>query len=354
MIPGPGLRTVGRLADLADRRVLVLGFARTGRAATRLLAGAGAHVVVVDDRPAAQAAAEVAALGAELVAAPGPDRLAELAASAALVVVSPGVAPTHPLFAAAAASPARVISEVELAGAVAEVPILAVTGTNGKTSVTSLAAAMLEASGRRAAAAGNIGLPLLEAVAEGAADVVVAEVSSFQLAGTDRFHPAVAAWINLAEDHLDWHGSLAAYVAAKARIFANQEPGDVAVANAEDPVTLDHAAASAARLVTFGGERGDYRVAGAELLAPAGSLGPVAALVRRMPHDLANALAAAAVAMEAGAPLEGCQAALWAWSPLAHRVAHVATVGGVAATVKPNGIEAVPSGFFTTTAQEPP
>jgi UDP-N-acetylmuramoylalanine--D-glutamate ligase len=339
-----------RLAELAGRRVVVLGFARTGRSTARLLAEVGTEVVVVEDAPGVDAACEAEAIGAVLVVSPGRERLAALVRSAELIVVSPGVAPTHPLFGIAKAHAVRVVSEVELAACVAEVPILAITGTNGKTTVTSLAASMLQASGRSCTAAGNIGLPLIEAAAWHDSDVIVAEVSSFQLAFTERFRPAVAAWINLAEDHLDWHGSFSAYVAAKARIFANQRAEDVAVANAEDPVTLAHAAASLARLVTFGGSDGEYRLVGDELVAPAGSLVAIADLSRRMPHDLANALAAAAVAMEAGASLEGCRAALKAWEPLAHRVAHVATLDGIAyyddsKATTPSAVVAALSGF---------
>lgn len=343
--PGGG---VAGLEHLAGTSVLVLGFARTGRAAARLLAAAGAEVVVVEDAPSPSAGDEVAALGAVLAAAPGPSELAGLAAGAELVVVSPGVPPDHPLF--AATDPGRLVSEVELAGRVASMPIVAITGTNGKTTVTSLAASMLEASGRACVAAGNIGLPLLEAVTDPTREVVVAEVSSFQLATTDRFHPAVAAYLNLAPDHLDWHGSLEAYAAAKARIFANQLEGDVAVANADDPATLAAASTCPARLVTFGATAADYRVAGDELVTPAGALLSIGRLARHLPHDLANALAAAAVALSAGAELDGCRAALEAWRPLAHRVAHVATIDGVAfyddsKATTPSAVAAAIAGF---------
>ncbi len=342
--PGEG----GGLDALAGRRVVVLGFARTGRAAARLLAAAGAAVVAVEDAPAADAAETAAGAGARLVVAPGRNELAELLAGADLVVVSPGVPPSHPLF--ALADPTRLVSEVELAGRVAAVPIAAVTGTNGKTTVTSLAAAMLEASGRACVAAGNIGLPLIEAVADPALDVVVAEVSSFQLATTDRFHPFVAAHLNLAADHLDWHGSTAAYAAAKARVFANQEAADVAIANADDPASLRAARTSPGRLVTFGHAGADYTEVAGDLVTPDGSLLPVARLARRLPHDRVNALAAAAVARAAGATLEGCRAALEAWRPLAHRVAHVATVGGVAyyddsKATTPSAVAAAVAGF---------
>ncbi len=131
--------------------------------------------------------------------------------------------------------------------------MVAITGTNGKTTVTTLVTAILDASGLRAVAAGNIGVPMIEAVACGC-DVVVAEVSSFQLQFTETFRPAVSCWLNLAPDHLDWHPTLDHYAAAKARVWANQGGGDTAVFNADDPVV-----AAAAGPDPGGGRPGDLR-----------------------------------------------------------------------------------------------
>ncbi len=243
------------------------------------------------------------------------------------------------------------LSEIELAYRLAEIPIVAVTGTNGKTTVTSLVAEMLVASGVSAAAAGNIGYPLVEAVRRPGLEVVVAEVSSFQLALTEAFRPSVATWLNLAEDHLDWHGDLDHYVGSKARIWANQETGDVAVANAEDPVVAEAARDARGRVLTFGLAAGDYHKDGERLVGPDGrELASVADLSRDMPHDVANALAALATAMAAGATAEGCRAALRGAQPLAHRVELVGRVGGVgyyddSKATTPSAVAAALAGF---------
>jgi UDP-N-acetylmuramoylalanine--D-glutamate ligase len=159
----------------------------------------------------------------------------------------------------------------------------------------------------------------------------VAEVSSFQLAFAESFRPVVAVWLNLAPDHLDWHGDLDAYVAAKARIWANQGPGDVAVVNADDAVVMAQAARAPSRLVTFGlaPDRSNFTVVDGWLRGPDGPLVEVATLARSLPHDLTNALAASAAALAAGATVEGVRAALSAFAPLPHRLSLVGYAGGV-------------------------
>ena len=314
---------------MTGRRVVVLGLAVTGAAVARELQAQGMTVVAVDDRPDDALRQRAADLGVELVEAPSPDELARLAGDAGLMVVSPGVPAGHPVFALKGRVP--VISEVELAGTMARAPIVAVTGTNGKTTVTTLVAAMLEASGRRALAAGNIGLPLVEA-ARRDVDVLVAEVSSFQLQLTSTFRPRVAVWLNLAEDHLDWHPTMQHYVEAKTRVWANQSGDDLAVANADDPVVWAAAANAPARVVGFstGAETSGYCVVDGELRTPeAEKIAALAELARALPHDLANALAASAAALGAGATLEGCRRALVSFRGLPHRVERVGEAGGV-------------------------
>ena len=209
---------------------------------------------------------------------------------------------------------------------------MAITGTNGKTTVTTLVRAMLEASGKTAVAAGNIGLPLLDAVG-GDAEVVVAEVSSFQLALTTSFHPAVGAWVNFSPDHLDWHATVDDYRDAKARLWANSGPGDVAVVNVEDPVVRaasELPRARGATVCTFGLEAGDYTLRGGALVAPDGTaVVAVDELARTMPHDLVDALCATATAMAAGASPQGCRRALVAFRGLPHRVELVGEASGV-------------------------
>ena len=335
--------TGGRATAGSRRAALVVGFAVTGQAAATALLEAGYEVRAVDDAGGARArtVAEAAGrLGVELVLRPGREKLAALGGDAALVVLSPGIPPAHPVF--EVVQPERVISETELGfrllGASGP-PLLAVTGTNGKTTVTQLITAMLAASGVSAVAAGNIGLPLVEVArrqAAGGADpaeAIVVEVSSFQLAWTRSFHPYVACWLNLAEDHLDWHRDIGEYAAAKARIWANQTAADVSVVNAEDTLVMEAAAGTSgtsARVVTFGVDDGDYRTRDGALVGPDGTpIAHVSDLPRALPHDLANAAAALAVALEAGATAQGCARALAAGVPMPHRIELVAEAGGI-------------------------
>ncbi|MGH9282999.1 MAG: UDP-N-acetylmuramoyl-L-alanine--D-glutamate ligase, partial [Acidimicrobiales bacterium] len=227
---------------------MVVGLGITGRAACAHLAARGWEVVVVEDAPTDATGPEAEGLGARL------GSVADVA-GADLVVPSPGVGPTHPVHGSARAAGVPVWSEVELAWrARGDRRVVAITGTNGKTTVATLVAAMLVASGTPAVAAGNIGLPLVTAVdatdGDTTAQVLVAEVSSFQLAYTEQFRPEVAVWLNLAPDHMDWHPTMEDYAAAKARIWANQGPGDVAVVNAEDPAVMAAAAGAPGRVVT--------------------------------------------------------------------------------------------------------
>jgi UDP-N-acetylmuramoylalanine--D-glutamate ligase len=247
-----------------------------------------------------------------------------------LVVTSPGLAVDHPLFEAASDRDVPVWSEIELAGELARTSdgpaIAAITGTNGKTTVTTMAAAILDASGIKSVAAGNIGLPLVDAVTMDV-DVVVAEVSSFQLQFIHRFHPAVSCWLNFAEDHLDWHPTVEHYRAAKARIWGNQGQGDTAVVNADDAMVLASSSSipegvAVARFSTSG--PADYMLERARLVRADGVvLADLADLPRAFPHDISDALAAAAVGLAAGASPTGCRDGLAAWQPLPHRVSFV-------------------------------
>ena len=308
-----------------------MGFRLAGEALASHLLATGWQVVAVDDFPANGMGDRARAMGVDLVAHPGAAELERLVAGADVVAPSPGIPVGHPVFAVAAAADVPVLGEVELAWRALDCPVVAVTGTNGKTTVTTLVAAALEASGLRALAAGNIGLPLASAVGADV-DVVVAEVSSFQLQFVDGFRPAVAVLLNLAPDHLDWHPDLASYAAAKARIWERQGPGDVAVVNADDPVIVAMAAAAPGDVVTFGltaAAGTDWTVSGAAVRGPDGPVVDVADLPRSLPHDLANALAAAAAATAAGATVEGIRSALTGFAGLPHRLTLVGETGGV-------------------------
>jgi UDP-N-acetylmuramoylalanine--D-glutamate ligase len=322
---------------------LVVGLGVTGEAVARRLATDG-PVTVVDDHPEsagfAERAARLTALGVTVVGAPGPERLADLVASADLVVPSPGVPEAHPVYDLAGQRGVPLFSEIELAGAAAArrgVPLVAVTGTNGKTTVTTLITEMLAAGGQRAVAAGNIGRPLLDAVFDDV-DVVVAEVSSFQLRFTATFRPRVSVFLNVAEDHLDWHPSFKEYVAAKARIFVNQAGDDLLVFNGDDAAVAEVSAAAPARSVAFTlgagtgrpGVADAWRVDAGQLRRPDGAgLLAVADLARSGPHDVANALAAAAAAADLGAGDEALTRVLASFSGLPHRVTPVGQSGGV-------------------------
>ena len=311
------------------RRVLVYGLGVSGTATAAHLLAEGIDVVAADDDTGDGPRRVADRLGITVVGAPDPATLRTLVDSVDEVVVSPGVPAHHRLFGLDTRVP--VVGEVELAGRRAQVPVCAITGTNGKTTVTTLVSAMLRASGRSAAPAGNIGAPLLDAVGSGA-DVVVAELSSFQLALTETFRPAVGAWLNFAPDHLDWHGSVADYRRAKARLWANAGPGDVAVVNAEDDVVAAESSAPRSRgatVVTFGLRRGDYTVRGGALVGPGGAIARAHELPRAWPHDIANALCACAVALSAGAHRDGCRQALVEFTGLPHRVELVGEARGV-------------------------
>jgi len=315
---------------MAPDRVLVYGLGVSGRATAALLLSEGDVVVAADDDAGERPRASAAELGIELVTSPDGPALAALASSVDQIVVSPGVPACHRVFSLEVDVP--VIGEVELAWRRSRCPIVAITGTNGKTTVTTLVHAMLEASGRRSVAAGNIGLPLLDAVG-GEPEVVVAEVSSFQLALTVSFHPSVGAWLNFSADHLDWHASEEDYRRAKARLWANSGPGDVAVANVEDPVVMAAAAVPrdrGASVHTFGRHDGDYTVRAGALVGPDEvAVVRVDELARSMPHDVIDALCALATARAAGASLEGCRRALLGFRGLPHRVELVGEANGV-------------------------
>jgi UDP-N-acetylmuramoylalanine--D-glutamate ligase len=324
-------------ADIPSAPWLVLGLGVTGQAVLRGLVTRGEPAVAVDDGPTEAGRALARDLGVDLVEAPAEDRLEALVRSSGAVVPSPGVPDHHPVFRLAAAHGVTVRSEFDLATRWDPRPLLAVTGTDGKTTVVTLVTAMLAASGLQAVAAGNTEVPLVAAIADPDTEVFVVEASSFRLLHSERFAPSVATWLNLGADHLDAHASLADYEAAKARIWAHQGPDQVAVGNADDPVVARHLASAPGRQVSFGlvadadHHVAHYHVADGHLVVAGGErLLAVDELPRAFPHDLANALAATATALEGGATLDGVRDALRTFRGLPHRVARVGESGGVA------------------------
>jgi UDP-N-acetylmuramoylalanine--D-glutamate ligase len=315
------------LQELSGRRVLVLGLGRSGQSAAAFCAARGADVVAADERA-------LDALG-PIELPPGVERVVgepfPPSRDFDLVVPSPGVPPARYEKGAA-----RVWGDVELAARALSIPIVAVTGTNGKSTTTCLVEAMLRAAGFRARAAGNLGTPALELVGE-PLDVAVLEVSSFQLETIESFAPHVAVLLNVTPDHLDRHGSFGAYAAAKARIFENQGPEDVAVLNADDAASRTIAPGLEARVFEFGAhgpfERGAWLDTGSAVLRsePAGTLTrlPLDGVALLGAHNRENLLAALCAAVAAGAEPEKAFAAAEDFEGLPHRSQSVGRVDGV-------------------------
>lgn len=325
----------GEVRDARGQATLVFGLRATGDAVVRALrtcdSDSGVSRLIVSDdsleRPdVAERADALQALGVDVMSPPAEPlgwRAVLSAEAVSLVVPSPGVAPSHPLIRGALDAAIPVRSEIDLAAERIRVPLVAITGTNGKTTVTEMVTAMLRESGARVACGGNIGTPLI-AVSAADVDVVVAEVSSFQLEFTSSaFSPRVAVLLNVADDHLDWHGSRGAYDAAKARVFAHQGVDDVLV------VGDDHDARCLA--ATAGSSVVAIRDSGSDALRrPDGSAVLDAAdLPRALPHDRANLLAAAEAALAAGADIDAVRRVARSYRTQHHRVEFVATIDGV-------------------------
>jgi UDP-N-acetylmuramoylalanine--D-glutamate ligase len=242
---------------------------------------------------------------------------------------------THRVIAAAVARSTPVLSEIELAYRWEQDrrggprPMLAVTGTDGKTTTTLLTVAMLQRAGLSSVDAGNTSTPLVEAIADDH-DAFVVECTSFRLAWTPTFRAEAAAWLNLAPDHLNWHRSMATYEDAKAQIFANQRPEDTAIGFVDDPVVMRRLERAPGRHVTFG-SGGDYRVEGGWLVGPRGPIAEIASMRRSLPHDVTNALAASALVLETGLADEDAVAgALATFRGPPHRLEEIGRWDGVA------------------------
>jgi UDP-N-acetylmuramoylalanine--D-glutamate ligase len=318
-------------------RPLVLGAARSGIAAARLLASRGTTRIVVNDRAPAETLPEAVRLLAEI---PGVEALfgshpAELADRADLVVVSPGIPLSLPLIARARERGIPVIGEVELAAPFVSARKIGITGSNGKSTTTALVAEIARAAGLSAEPAGNFGLPLSE-LAGSDLDLVAVELSSFQLETTFLFRPEAAIFLNLTPDHLDRYDGLADYGAAKARVFAAQQPGDFAVLNARDPFCAALAVPSRRLLFSTEGEvpagafvRDGNVVFRATPEEPAVGILPAGRIRIPGPHNLENALAAVAASLALGLPAEAAARALEGFSGLPHRCEPAGTIRGI-------------------------
>jgi len=322
--------------ELAGKDVVVVGAGKSGLAAARLLARAGARVVLNDKKTLA----ELGAAGTEAAALAATNTLRlELGGHPAapferadLVVLSPGV----PVLAAvedARRRGARVWAEVELASRFLKGRLVGITGSNGKSTVTTLVGEMAKLGARPSFMGGNLGDALtlaLDTPAAGPDGVVVAELSSFQLEDIETLRCGVAACLNITDDHLDRHGTFAAYAAAKGRIFQHQTRDDHAVVMAGDELCLSLARAGSARLHTFGpGGEVDVRD-GAIVDRESGLCFPLSGLRIVGRHNHWNACAAALIARLAGLPVEHIEAVLASFPGLPHRMVEVRRLGGVA------------------------
>ncbi|WP_127360988.1 UDP-N-acetylmuramoyl-L-alanine--D-glutamate ligase [Actinacidiphila soli] len=333
--------------ELQGRQVTVAGLGVSGIPAAKVLRDLGADVTVVndgDDERARAQAAELEALGIRVRLGDG----ATLPEGTELIVTTPGWRPDKPLFAAAAEAGVPVWGDVELAWRLRgpdAAPWLAVTGTNGKTTTVQMLASILRAAGLRTAAVGNIGVSLLDVVlGDEPYDVLAVELSSYQLHWAPSIRAHSAAILNIAPDHLDWHGSMEAYAADKGRIYEGNQVA--CVYNVADPATealvreADVEEGARAIGFTLGSPRpSEFGVVDGILLdrafvedrqMNAQELAEVSDVNPPVPHNIANALAAAALARAFGVPPAAVRDGLRAFTPDAHRIAHVATVNDVA------------------------
>ena len=320
--------------SVTGRKVVVVGAARSGVAAAELLARRGASVTLTDMRDAIPQEAQLRAAGVSLELG---GHNAETLLAADLIVLSPGVPPTQPLVAAARAAGVPIIGELELASRWLRGRIVAITGTKGKSTTTTLTGRMLEAGGHRVLVGGNIGHALSAQVDDSTEDTIhVVETSSFQLECTDTFHPWIAVLLNFSPDHLDRHADISEYAAAKARIFTNQTTEDWALLNADDEPSQTLAQDARARRLLFATEqslREGVLLAGDAIVrrSPGGDqvLVPLSAVKLLGRHLLADVAAAAAVAWIVGVGPAAMTHAVETFTGLEHALEPVADIGGV-------------------------
>src|SRR5579875_141935 len=327
------------MMELKGRKVLVVGLGKSGLAAALFLRRKGAQVTVSDVRSAESLASEIPALLEEgiMVEAGGHGLLTFRRQD--LIVVSPGVPLDTPELAQARSFGLLVIGELELAAQFLKGKILAITGSNGKTTTTTLAGAILAEAGIPSLVGGNIGVPVVDLI-ERSTDATwsVLEVSSFQLESTETFHPAVAVILNITPDHLDRHGSFENYARAKERIFAQQNEGDALVLNADNARAAQAAARSAANVLCFSIEHPVDRGSWIENGWVVYRSGPASAVEKILPldriplkgaHNVENVVAAVCATRQAGASAEAIGRAIAKFQAVEHRLEFVASINGV-------------------------
>jgi len=318
--------------DFTGKRATVVGMARSGIAAARALHDLGASVTITDKKSLGQLVAQVKALGTadiRIEAGGHPDRIF---IETDLIVLSPGV-PKIPQVLAANRHGVKVISELELGWVLSDAPFVGITGTNGKSTVTTLVGLMLQKAGKKTLVAGNIGNALTETPDRlHGQDWIVVELSSFQLEDIDTFRPRVAAVLNITQDHLDRYADITEYGNAKARIFENQHKDDVLVLNFDDPLVRAMASRAQSRVVPFSRfeehENGAYVKNDRLMIRREAVCGVDEILIKGM-HNLENAMAASAMALAAGADRSSVAAVLREFPGLEHRLELVREKGGV-------------------------
>ncbi len=325
--------------ELSGKRVLIIGLGRTGIETVRFLARRGAEVVATDEKPASELREAFAAIetdGHRFTFSTDDDATGR---GVDLVVPSPGVSPFNRILAGAVKRGIPVMSELELAGRFLQRPMIAITGTNGKTTTTTLIGEALKRAGKRVFVGGNIGSPLIGFVdGKQEAECAVVEVSSFQLQWASRFRPDVAVLLNVTPDHVDYHGSFAEYRRVKERIFENQTGRDRAILNAEDPRTADLSGSLAAEVECFSSSgrvrRGMFLDRGnlVHRRGPEDAEEVYPLDIVRIPgaHNVENVMAAIMASRVFGCSREAIMQAARAFTGIAHRIEFAGERGGVA------------------------
>ena len=324
--------------ELAGKRVLVIGLGKTGQSTVRFLAGRGASVVATDEKPLAEmgdAASSLSGFSARLAFGP---QDAAILSGVDLIIPSPGVPPTNPLLAEGVKRGVPILAELEVAFRFLKRPVIAITGTNGKTTATTLIGEILRASGRKAYVGGNIGDPLIGYVdGPQEEDFAVVEVSSFQLQWIEQFRPVVAVLLNVTYDHIDYHGSFEAYRKAKERIFENQGPGDIAILNADEPWANPLAGRLRSKVSFFSSKAeisNGVFLRGDELILRENGQGresyPVGMIRIPGTHNVENVMASILACRVCGCPRDKIIEAVSAFRGIAHRIEFAGEKNGVA------------------------
>lgn len=318
--------------DFKGKRVTVVGLARSGVAAARALDSLGAVVMVTDKKPKDQLNTQIRAIGSSRVIVEAGGHPEHVFSGADLIVISPGV-PKGPQILAAQQRGVKVISELELAWLLSDAPFVGITGTNGKSTVTTLVGLMLVRTQRKVVVAGNIGNALTEDVSLlKQQDWIVAELSSFQLEDIDTFRPRVAAILNITQDHLDRYHDMDEYGEAKARLFMNQRKEDFLVLNFDDPLVKSYAKRAAATVIPFSRllrfNPGACVLDGYLMFNNKRVIHTDEIKIKGV-HNLENALAAAALAICAGTDIPAVAEVLREFPGLEHRLEFVREKRGV-------------------------